>query len=168
MTLDQYVYDPDNKSANTFGATLKKGIFRTITGKIPLINQDGFTVKTSRSTIGIRGCELGFQTGGDEDDQILIIEILPGRHIFVSTSSNPQGQIFTTPRFLRIGRTGLFQLSDLTPEQINQFRQLIPLQNFGFQTGETGGGENGGGGGTLHWIIRTHDNRDLDIQATQI
>lgn len=146
MTLDEYIYNPDKKGENKFGAKLKQGIFHTITGKIPVMDPDGFKVKTSRSTIGIRGCELGFQIFGSSEN-ILIIEVSPGNWIFVGTQADPQGRTFDSSCWLAINNEGYIQLNPLTPAMINQIRQATSSARQGRPQGNRQGGQSGGAGG---------------------
>jgi len=151
MTLDEYVYNPDKKTGNKFGAKLKQGIFHTITGKIPMTDPDGFKVKTSRSTIGIRGCVLGFEIF-QLSENILIIEISPGNWIFVSTLADPQGRTFENPCALTINNEGLIKLNPLTPAMINRNRQSTsPAGRGGPQGNEQGGQSTESGGGDGGW-----------------
>ena len=77
MVLDEYVYEPDTKGRKSSSTRLLKGVFRAITGKITDANPEGFRVKTSRATLGIRGCEVGFRLG-DEADRVYVMH-LPGK-----------------------------------------------------------------------------------------
>lgn len=60
MTLDEYIYTPAEKKKNGSSFGFVKGAFRSITGKITDLNPERFKVKTKMATIGIRGCDLGF------------------------------------------------------------------------------------------------------------
>ena len=82
VTIDEYVYDPDKKENNSFLMRIGRGFTRVITGKITDLNPDRFVVKTGRATIGIRGCELGFNILENED-QIQLIRIPVGRRIVI-------------------------------------------------------------------------------------
>ncbi|MCU0858046.1 MAG: FecR domain-containing protein [Pontiellaceae bacterium] len=168
MTVDQYVYNPGKKDENKFGAKLKRGIFRTITGKIPLVNQDGFTVKTSRSTIGIRGCELGFFTGGGED-KILIITNAPGRQIVIGTPENPQGQMFDRPCVVTVGGGGSLRITELDSGQIDQLYRETASQGSGSQkTGVGAGGGWNGQGRSYDSIKQWVAPGDKDLPATGV
>ncbi|NCC52794.1 MAG: hypothetical protein EOM20_16485 [Spartobacteria bacterium] len=85
MVIDDYVFTPDRAADNGFGASLFKGIFRVITGKITELNPDRFKVKTGRAKIGIRGCELGFDTGVDRD-VVYVLRLPSGKTIRVEPS----------------------------------------------------------------------------------
>ncbi len=80
MILDKYVYDPENKRRNSSSSRFLKGVFRVITGKITDANPEGFKVKTSRATIGIRGCEVGFRLD-EKQDRFYIRQLPDGRRI---------------------------------------------------------------------------------------
>lgn len=170
MTMDEYIYNPGKKDENKFGAKLKKGLFHTITGKIPVMDPDGFKVKTSRSTIGIRGCELGFQIS-ESSEIVFIVEISPGNRIFVGTVADPQGQTFEAPCALTINNEGAIKLIPLTPEMINRIRQTSSLnRRRGSQQGGQDGNSGGGKGHIWHnpfhpgWITPG----DGDLPATRI
>ncbi len=54
MTIDEFVYDPST-SLGEVAATITKGAFRFITGRIGTANPSNVSLKTPASTIGIRG-----------------------------------------------------------------------------------------------------------------
>jgi len=112
VVMDEYVYDASKAEDNAFGASLGNGIFRVISGKIVEMNPDRFKVKTSRSTIGIRGCDLGF-VNNDSGTQVLIFFIPVGHEILIGNKS------FTVPgRFITINNQG--QLDDQPLDEDNK------------------------------------------------
>ncbi|MGA1530312.1 MAG: FecR domain-containing protein, partial [Kiritimatiellia bacterium] len=146
--IDEYVYNPTEKKDNSFGASFGKGIFRLITGKITDLNPDRFKVKTARSSIGIRGCELGFLI--DEDaDRILLIRIPGGRQIIIG----PAGQQLKDARvFPRAGRmitifdNGRMQVEEIPPGEAGKiFGDTSPGASDG-EDEESGGSEDGSSG----------------------
>lgn len=67
MTIDEYVFTPSKKSDNACSLNLAQGVFRVVTDKITKINPERFKVKTKMATIGIRGCDLGFNLQPGEE-----------------------------------------------------------------------------------------------------
>lgn len=88
LVMDKFVYDPKRKGESSFSVKMTKGLFRLITGKVAEMNPDQFKVRTRRAVIGIRGCEVGCETGMERDDwyivrvpkakQISIEALMPG------------------------------------------------------------------------------------------
>jgi hypothetical protein len=64
MVLDEFVYDP-NTSAGKIIASLAKGTFRFVTGKIAHTNPDNLKVKVAVGSIGARGTD--FETNVSTD-----------------------------------------------------------------------------------------------------
>ncbi len=54
MTIDEFVFDPAT-GAGQVAATVAKGVFRFVTGKVAQNDPDNMAVKTPLGTIGIRG-----------------------------------------------------------------------------------------------------------------
>ena len=54
LTIDEFVYDP-NTNAGTVTASVSKGVFRFITGRVARNQPSGMRVKLPVGTIGIRG-----------------------------------------------------------------------------------------------------------------
>lgn len=122
MTIDEYVYNPAQASDNAFGAKLGKGLFRTVTGKITDLNPDRFKVKTARATIGIRGCDLGFDIGPSQDN-ISVITIPPGKKIFIDPVLGTDRLIVETPTFVTVDDQGMIQQRDLTSSDRSNAQQ---------------------------------------------
>jgi hypothetical protein len=74
MTIDEYVYSPAKKDDNACSLGLARGVFRVVTDRITKINPDRFKVKTKMATIGIRGCDLGFDLRPNEE-RIYVISL---------------------------------------------------------------------------------------------
>lgn len=83
MTFDEYVFSPDNAEENNSSMSLVKGLFRVITAKITDLNPERFKVKSNLATIGIRGCELGFDIQPDAEE-IQIVRIPEKKEIVVA------------------------------------------------------------------------------------
>ncbi len=63
MVIDSFVYDP--KSGNgRMGATITRGVFRFVSGRISRTNPQGVNIKTPVATIGVRGTTVVGQVGG--------------------------------------------------------------------------------------------------------
>ncbi len=110
VVLDEYSYDPEHRDNNSLCMRIIRGIARVVTGRITDINPERFKVKTSRATIGIRGCELGFNIQ-PHFDQIMIIRVPAGRRIIVQ--NNVPGRPaavgesnITRPMWIRIREDG--------------------------------------------------------------
>lgn len=54
LTIDKFVYDP-SKSTNSMSATVSKGMFRFMSGKISKSGVDAVNINTPVSSMGIRG-----------------------------------------------------------------------------------------------------------------
>jgi hypothetical protein len=137
--IDEYVYNPTEKKDNSFGARFGKGIFRLITGKITDLNPDRFKVKTARSSIGIRGCELGFLID-DNADRILLIRVPGGRQIIIGPAGQPLEDARVFPRagrMITIFDDGRMQVEEIPPGEASGI--------FGGTTPGGGDDDNGDG-----------------------
>jgi hypothetical protein len=115
MTIDEYVYNPANAADNAFGVTLGKGVFRTVTSKITDLNPDRFTVKTRRATIGIRGCDLWFDTTAEDEDKVAVLAIPKGKKVIITAIESGNMVTIETPSFVTISSRGIIVQRDLTP-----------------------------------------------------
>jgi len=81
MTIDQFVYDPNQ--ANQLTANIKKGAFRFVSGKIAKSKRDAMKVAVPSATIAVRGT----QVAGIIDDQGTadIVLLGPGPNSFGAT-----------------------------------------------------------------------------------
>ncbi|WP_306252695.1 FecR domain-containing protein [Parvularcula sp. IMCC14364] len=64
MTIDEFVYDPSAQTGS-LAATVKKGAFRFMSGKIAQANPDDVTLVTPTANIGVRGTVLDVVVGED-------------------------------------------------------------------------------------------------------
>jgi len=85
MTIDEYVYSPDEEDDVKSKMSLNKGVFRVVTGKITDLNPDRFKVKTKMATIGIRGCALAFNIKKENED-VYVLELPEGDSIVIQKS----------------------------------------------------------------------------------
>ena len=67
MKIDEFVYNVRDQNANKTTLSFLKGVFRVITAKVADMNPERFKVKSNMATVGIRGCELCFNIGDDEE-----------------------------------------------------------------------------------------------------
>ena len=119
MVIDEYVYNPNTATDNAFSAKLGKGVFRTVTGKITDLNPDRFKVKTRRATIGIRGCDLGFDTTSDKEDRVAVIAIPQGKKIIITATKSGATMTVESPAYVTIDNRDLItsQVLDSTIRQ---------------------------------------------------
>ena len=85
--LDEYIYSPTQKDDAKFLMRFLKGTCRVITGAIVRINPERFTVRTKMASIGIRGCDLAFNSTFAQDD-IYVIELSKGNTVRIETTSD--------------------------------------------------------------------------------
>ncbi|MCI5046912.1 MAG: FecR family protein [Aquisalinus sp.] len=67
MTIDEFVYDPSAQSGS-LAATVKKGAFRFMSGKIAQANPEDVTLVTPTANIGVRGTVLDVVVGTEALD----------------------------------------------------------------------------------------------------
>ena len=71
LTIDEFVYDPDTDSGRVT-ATVAKGVFRFVTGKVAANRPQDMKVKTPFGTIGIRGTIVAGEVTDTGADVILL------------------------------------------------------------------------------------------------
>ncbi len=86
MTIEEYIFNPNQASDNAFCARLGQGMYRTITGKITDLNPERFAIKTSRSTIGVHGTEVAIEIGSNED-VITVLSLSSDESVFVNSNN---------------------------------------------------------------------------------
>lgn len=82
MVIDEYVVNPQEPSSSKGSVKLLKGLFRMITGQVTKLNPDQFRVRTRVATIGIRGCDVGYEVS-DEDVNVMAMHFGPGESLVV-------------------------------------------------------------------------------------
>lgn len=127
-TINEYLFNPAEKKKNGMGISMGMGIFRVITGKITTLNPERFSLKSTRATIGIRGCELGFILT-PKHDKIMMIRIPPGKEIYIDDIPDvisgrkgavfPPVRIFDEGTLLYLSDTDRPRKSKLSSEDIN-------------------------------------------------
>ncbi len=65
MVIDQFVYNPQT-GGGKIAASLLRGSFRMMSGRVARQDGEGVTLKTNFATIGVRGSVVGVSTGGDQ------------------------------------------------------------------------------------------------------
>lgn len=114
MIIDEYVYNPAKSADNAFGVKLGKGVFRTVTGAITDLNPNRFKVITRRATIGIRGCDLGFDTTREGEDTVAVIAIPKGKQVIITAIESGKILTIEAPTFVTISDRGIIFQRDLT------------------------------------------------------
>lgn len=117
IVIDEFVYNPDRAAENGMGLKIAKGLARIVTGRITDLNPERFKVKTSRATIGIRGCELGFLCGG-EADQVFVVRVPVGRLIRITPNAVDSFTDLRGPGWLKIWDDGRTQSGSLTEDDM--------------------------------------------------
>ena len=97
LSLDEYVYNTASKSKLLFG--MKKGILKSITGKLAALNPKNFSIKTENSTIGIRGTTFVLKV----EEDATILGTISGTTLFTNNQTGliqavPQNQQLTLNR----------------------------------------------------------------------
>jgi hypothetical protein len=142
IIIDQFVYDPKSH-AGEIRASITKGVFRYVSGKIAAKDPDSVKVKLPTATLGFRGTIVGGSVG--ENGQGLAALLGPGDNndagaqngsFTIDGEGGDHQDVNRTGFGVEVGADGglsdVFQLSD---DQVNG---LI---------GGLGGGQGGGGGG---------------------
>ncbi len=85
ISIDEYVYAPDNPEECSLGFRFMRGMGRMITGAITRIRPESLNVRTQMATIGIRGCDVAVHTSSDRVD-VYIIDLPPGHEVDVQAT----------------------------------------------------------------------------------
>lgn len=147
ITIDRFVYDPSNRNGQ-IKASVAKGVFRYVSGKIAAKNPDAVKVKLPTATLGFRGTIVGGSVG--ENGQGIVGLLGPGDNNDAGAQAGSfsiEGEGGGTQHIDRAGfgvgigeggsLTGPFQM---TQDQVNQLTQGLG--------GAQGGGQGGGGQGS--------------------
>ncbi len=138
LIIDEYVYNPANTADNAFGVKMGKGVFRTVTGKITDLNPDRFKVKTRRATIGIRGCDLGFDTTAENEDKVAVLAIPAGKKIIITATESGDMLTVETPTFVTISSRGIIVQRDLTTADRKAAQQGAASDSGGLEFPDVG------------------------------
>lgn len=142
ITIDTFIYDPKT-SAGEIKASITKGVFRYVSGKIAVKNPKNVTVKLPTATLGFRGTIVG---GAIESNGQGLVGLLgPGDNndagaqtgsFTVEGQGGDQQGVDRTGFGVEIGEGGgLSDVFQLSQDQVNGL------------TGGLGGGQGGSGGG---------------------
>ncbi len=147
LTIDEFVYDP-GAGAGKVGASILKGGFRFVSGKVAANKPADMTVKTPSATIGIRGTAvLGF-VGPTET---IVALAGPGRNN--DTGDKMAGaDIVTSDGTAQLRRPGFAAriVSGMSPEIVRLTPDLLARLEGALNPGGSGtrpGGGPGAGGG---------------------
>ncbi|MFH0909700.1 MAG: FecR family protein [bacterium] len=90
MVIDTYVFNPADRGANSAAFRLLKGAFRFLTDQITKLNPEQFEVQATYGTIGIRGCDLGFDVSQARDD-VFVVGLTGNESILFNLNDDPGG-----------------------------------------------------------------------------
>lgn len=127
VTLDEYLFNPNEKANNALMIRIQRGIARVITGIITDLNPNRFTVRTSRATIGIRGCELGFRCLDDEH-RYYVVRVPEGRSIHVASELTKDVVVFTSPGFVDVDAMGRLRKGFLQEQDVHDLQEQTTPQ----------------------------------------
>lgn len=156
LTIDEFVYDPET-NAGRVTATVAKGVFRFVTGKVAANRPEDMKVKTPFGTIGIRGTIVAGEVTPAGADVILLGpggETNTAERVGRIEVTNDRGSVTVTrPGFgTSLGSTGAEAPSapaQVPPERISALTNAIarpaPQQATDQASGESQGGSQQGG-----------------------
>lgn len=87
IVIDHYLYDTSKPANNRFVMRFLKGACRLVTGVITDINPGRFKVRMRMATIGIRGCDLAFNSTFERDD-IYVMALSGEQSVRVETTED--------------------------------------------------------------------------------
>jgi hypothetical protein len=87
LLIEECLYASDSPTSCSFALRFSRGVCRVITGAIAQINPDRFKVRARMATIGIRGCDLVFNSTSVKDS-IYVLDIGQAKSIEIDTSNN--------------------------------------------------------------------------------
>jgi len=141
ITMDEFVYDPNNQSGKIV-STVLKGSVKVLSGKISIGNPEDLVIKTPAGSIGTRGTE--FQTIVDEDggtSQVLLIGpgennslgLRPGA---VEVSNELGSVVLDTPfSFTQFSTTTIPSPPiAITNERLEQFQNFLDIRANAIET----------------------------------
>ncbi|MCK9241068.1 FecR domain-containing protein [Desulfocurvus sp.] len=147
LTVDNYVFDPQEPSASAMLMNLSKGTFRLVTGSIAKDNPEGIALSSPLATIGIRGTGADLDIGADGVERYGIFQY-DGLDLVITTA---RGTVFLTNQGLVVDVNpdgSLGAPRPYTPDELQMFQTLAPLSvilGLGQDDGQ-GGDEDGDGG----------------------
>ena len=93
VTIDEYYYDPNQKTSARMVMNFVSGTARFATGRLGLVPKENIIITTPTATIGIRGTD--FTTSVDELGRSLVI-LLPETECTIDGDCSPSGVITVT------------------------------------------------------------------------
>ena len=93
VTIDEYYYDPNQKTSARMVMNFVSGTARFATGRLGLVPKENIIITTPTATIGIRGTD--FTTSVDELGRSLVI-LLPETECTIDGDCSPSGEITVT------------------------------------------------------------------------
>jgi hypothetical protein len=141
LTIDEFVYDPNNANSALLNASIAKGVFRLVTGAIARQNPDGTSVKLPNAVLTIRGttvmgacaatCVVALAGTGDGNTA--------GKKPSTVTLTSPKGEVVLKRAgfYVEIAADGtISEPRELTDEVDQRFAGLfLPLDGPGGATG---------------------------------
>lgn len=125
MTIDEFVYDPSTPQTNALSASIKRGSFRFVSGRVTANNSEAMKVITPSATIGVRGTSAGGEV--QEDGSTTVILLGPGQNNSFGLSSgsinvtNDMGSVdITRPGFVTEVQATTQQVPPSEPAQATQ------------------------------------------------
>jgi Ca2+-binding RTX toxin-like protein len=149
LTVDNYVFDPQEPSASAMLMNLSKGTFRLVTGSIAKDNPEGIALSSPLATIGIRGTGADLDIGADGVERYGIFQY-DGLDLVITTA---RGTVFLTNQGLVVDVNpdgSLGAPRPYTPDELQMFQTLAPLSailELGRDDGQAQGGDGEGDGG---------------------
>ncbi len=161
ITIDEFVYDPKTQKGK-IQASVTKGVFRYVSGKIAAKQSDHVSVRLPTATIGFRGTVVGGQVMPDNSSLAALLGPgdnndageRSGSFVMNGTGGGSGGQQLVNRTGFGVqagangGLSGVFQLSDT---QLNGLTAGLSPSGGGGGGGGSGGqggsGGDGGGGG---------------------
>ena len=127
ISLDDYIFDPENESASTLLFKMGQGTFRMVTGKIAEQNPDRFQIGSPLATIGIRGTTTVHEITPDGGEKHGVEEIHSGKALLVQ-SIDGQIRVIDSPQALvDIAASGqISTVRPMTMQEFNSFREIAP------------------------------------------
>ena len=112
LVFDEFIYDPSSDEAGSLSASVKKGAFKFVSGKISKKSSTAMKLKLPNATASIRGTTVAGRVRGDGESDVILLS----GAISVTSESNPVGvDIFQPGWGASISATGAvsdpFQLS---------------------------------------------------------
>jgi hypothetical protein len=141
LTIDEFVYDPNNANSALLNASIAKGVFRLVTGAIARQNPDGTSLKLPNAVLTIRGttvmgacaatCVVALAGTGDGNTA--------GKKPSTVTLKSPKGEVVLKRAgfYVEIAADGtISEPRELTDEIDQRFAELfLPLDGPGGATG---------------------------------